>query len=146
MEMHVDHKYLLVYGTLRPCLGTPMGRWLSQRMQYIGPGHVFGHLFDLGTYPGLILDDHEGAKIKVDIFAYFKEYEAALFLKLDQYEGITDQTSDDEYQRVITKVYTTQHLLSGWVYVLTGDLSTYLHKKRIICGDYCVYQNAPRVI
>lgn len=143
MKGDTDRKYLAVYGTLRPGLGTPMGRWLSQRTEYVGSGYVFGHLFDLGTYPGLLIDDAVDTKVTVDLFAYFQHQEQDLFLKLDQYEGISDLPINDEYKRIMTKVYTAHGQLSGWVYVLNGNLSSYVDKKRIWSGDYCTYQNMP---
>src|SRR4051794_6778720 len=47
---------LFVYGTLLPGQAPPAMRDLIARMSDLGPATVRGRLYDLGAYPGIILD------------------------------------------------------------------------------------------
>ena len=48
---------LFIYGTLLPGLVRPPLDALVARMTPLGPATVLGRLYDLGPYPGLVLDD-----------------------------------------------------------------------------------------
>src|SRR5579871_961031 len=49
-------RYLFAYGTLQPGLAPPEIAPLVARLEPLGPGSIPGLLYDLGEYPGAILD------------------------------------------------------------------------------------------
>src|SRR5215510_9486693 len=78
-------KYLFVYGTLRPAIGRAESRCLIEMMKLVGRGSVTGRLYDLGEYPGAVLDEAGGTKIIGDLLELPDNPQ---FIKtLDDYEG-----------------------------------------------------------
>lgn len=50
---------LFVYGCLLATTDHPMARWLASRSERLGVARCAGRLYDLGAYPGLVLDGPE---------------------------------------------------------------------------------------
>lgn len=113
--------YLFVYGTLLPglrpsALGDPMARCVDR-----GPGSVPGRLYDLGPYPGAVLDPQGTARIHGRVFELPGDRD--VLPALDRYEGYDPaRMGNSLYLRVTQRV----DLADGgsilcWVYVYNRD-------------------------
>lgn len=124
--------YLFVYGTLlQP--GNEFAVYLAQHSYFTSPGKIKGKLYDIGEYPGLIVDDTAGY---VWGSTYKIESEDVL-TELDMYEGIgTDEEQPHLYRRRLLPVETDNGLVTAWVYAYNRTVDK-LHL--IECGDYLQY-------
>jgi gamma-glutamylcyclotransferase (GGCT)/AIG2-like uncharacterized protein YtfP len=116
---------LFIYGTLLPDLVRPPLDALVARLASLGPATVRGRLFDLGPYPGLVLDD---AALPVHGELLALPDDPDVLRVLDDYEGSC------LYRRVECRA-TTAHAgtASCWVYECHADLSRAVS---IPHGDY----------
>jgi gamma-glutamylcyclotransferase (GGCT)/AIG2-like uncharacterized protein YtfP len=112
---------LFVYGTLRPDHApseiADAVRWLIQ----IGPGTIRARLYDLGAYPGVVLDESGSGRVDGEVFAL---PDAATLARLDAYE---DYRPHDPEGSLFLRVKTTVTMQTGaredcWVYVYNGEL------------------------
>lgn len=107
------HESLFVYGTLlQP--GNPFADYLSQHCNYLTQGKIKGLLYDIGEYPGFILNNHAayviGSIYQIDNEAILKE--------LDAYEGVgPDEEQPNLYLRLSLPVETETCVVQAWVYV-----------------------------
>jgi gamma-glutamylcyclotransferase (GGCT)/AIG2-like uncharacterized protein YtfP len=116
---------LFIYGTLLPDLVRPPLDALVARMTPLGPASVRGRLYDLGPYPGLVLDD-AASTVRGELFALPPD--PALLASLDDYEGSC------LYRRVEFRANTsTGEAEPCWVYECHADLSRAVS---IPHGDY----------
>lgn len=76
-------QYLFVYGTLLPGRAPAEIAPTVDRLRTVGDGFVRGRLYDLGEYPGIVLDE-TGEEIPGKIFRLPKEPE--VLKRLDEYE------------------------------------------------------------
>ncbi len=81
---HNAKRYLFSYGTLLPSLAPPEIKPTVRRLRRVGRGFVRGHLFDLGEYPGAVLN-RTGSQIAGQIFELPDDPE--VLDRLDKYEG-----------------------------------------------------------
>ena len=130
---------LFVYGTLRKEFGHPLGLLLASRAEFIGIGYVFGHLYDLGEYPGIQLDPSTERRVVGDV--YQLHYPVQMLSDLDDYEGVSDTYSSEfPYRRVVDTVYVAEEPFPQvWIYEYTGKIEGF---QRILCGDYLDYLKA----
>ena len=142
-------RLLFVYGTLMSAATGAMGRGPRARLyaasRIVGPASVAGHLFDLGSYPGLVLSpplDHTpaaGTRSTPEpagaacVWGELRELHEpdAVFPWLDRYEGIDpEHTAASDYRRVILDVVRgdvapgAPATVSAWVYVYQGPLAS----------------------
>src|SRR4026209_2263583 len=75
---------LFIYGTLLPDLVRPPLDTLVAKMTRLGPATVPGRLYDLGPYPGLVLDE-AAPDVHGELFALPED--PAVLESLDDYEG-----------------------------------------------------------
>ena len=113
--------YLFVYGTLLHSIESSMANYLKDVSTFIGTGHLKGRMYDLGRYPGVVVNEKEPKRIFGHIF---KLKQAAEALKvLDYYEAIPDgENTTSEYIRCLQEVESEGNIISCWVYVY--NLST----------------------
>jgi len=76
-------QYLFVYGTLLPGRAPAEIAPIVRRLRAVGDGFVRGRLYDLGEYPGVVLDE-TGKEIPGKIFRLPEEPE--VLKRLDEYE------------------------------------------------------------
>ena len=106
---------LFVYGTLRDERNN-YGAFLHQNSVLFGKAKLRASLFDLGEYPGAVInpdgtDEIQGILVKMD------DPEKVIGV-LDIYEGFgIDQPQPNEFVRILTEVETVQGLVLCWVYV-----------------------------
>lgn len=105
-------RHLFAYGTLQPGLAPPEIAPIIASLSPVGEGFLFGKLYDLGSYPGAVIDLGSSWVIYGLIY---KIPEDAEFLRLlDAYEG-------PEYTRIERLVTLVEGgVLSCWVYDYLG--------------------------
>ncbi len=95
---------LFVYGTLLSELGHPMSHRLKKEAVCIGKGYLWGHLYDLGEYPGLIPGEEGQSRVYGEVYQ-LQDPERSLRW-LDAYEGIGEGELEPwEYERMVLKVF-----------------------------------------
>ncbi len=126
---------LFVYGTLL-VKHNEFAAYLQRHCTFISKAHVRGTLYDVGEYPGAIVDDSDGY-IYGSVYHIDKADE--VLPVLDEYEGISpDDPQPHEYLRLLTPIETDGGLLSCWMYVYNWPVDGL---KVIDGGDYLVYRS-----
>lgn len=131
--------HLFIYGTLLP-ERAPYGMADAVRkLQYIGRASVRGRLYDLGEYPGAVLDSSSRMKIVGRVYALPDSGD--VLKSLDEYEGFNPQDRDNSlFVRQQAKVTLEDgQRLPCWIYVYNQDVG---RAKLISGGDYLKYQAA----
>ena len=118
-------QFLFVYGTLRKG-GVNQLSDNSPGSNYVGAGTVKGGLYDLGGYPGFLLDGTEG-RVAGEVY----EIEAATLAALDEFESTAD------FQRSETSATVDGEALTCWVY--GPDPERCQDAPRIDSGDWLEY-------
>jgi gamma-glutamylcyclotransferase (GGCT)/AIG2-like uncharacterized protein YtfP len=133
--------YLFVYGTLLQDFRNPFAVFLKRNSELVAHGSFPGQLFDLGSYPGAIYRHGHTSKVYGQIVKLTGN-PAKTLAALDDYEGVTGDTSEpeNEYVRRIVPVDANGMVLDCWVYLYNGDLSTALP---IPAGNYLTYRHKP---
>jgi gamma-glutamylcyclotransferase (GGCT)/AIG2-like uncharacterized protein YtfP len=108
--------HLFAYGTLQHGLAPGEIAAVVEKLRTVGPGFIAGTLYDLGEYPGAVLDPGSARKIHGTIFELPED--ADLLRQLDVYEGFNPENSDQSlFVRTMQRVtLTTGGELSCWVY------------------------------
>jgi gamma-glutamylcyclotransferase (GGCT)/AIG2-like uncharacterized protein YtfP len=132
---------LFVYGTLRGDLSHEMSMALAQRASLLGEGAVQGQLFNLGTYPGLVLSDRAQDVVKGEVYEIAPERLQATLNLLDEYEGLGPLDPEPhEYRREAVRVaLSSGELVDAWAYVLN---QTTQGLPRIPSGDFREWRDA----
>ena len=103
--------------------------WLQQHAQLIAADTVSGYLYDLGQYPGIVIDNNSPHLISGEVYQLFQREVGLSYL--DHYEGIN--LLQPEYERIYC---TTTLGALCWVYqcllntrslpsIPSGDYRTY---------------------
>lgn len=105
-------RHLFAYGTLQPGLAPLEIAAVVEKLRLVGEGFLFGKLYDLGSYPGAVIDP-ASASIIYGAVHELPEGEEIL-RKLDAYEG-------PDYVRIEQLVTLTANGgMSCWVYDYQG--------------------------
>lgn len=114
--METEQQYLFVYGTLKRSVSNPVGAMMRTHAVYRAEALIAGQLYDLGPYPGLILED-SGTAVYGELYE-MTDPEGLLTL-LDAYEGCgVGDPFPHEFARVEATVRDTDGLdYRAWVYV-----------------------------
>jgi acetylornithine aminotransferase/acetylornithine/N-succinyldiaminopimelate aminotransferase len=116
-------EYLFVYGTLQPASAPPEVKEIVGRWRRVGSATALGQLYDLGDYPGAVLDSGTSTRIIGEVYELPKD--PAVLATLDEYEGFDAEAPQESlFQRVKTEV----KLAEGgkqevWIYVYNRDVS-----------------------
>jgi len=131
-------QYLFSYGTLQPGLAPPGIAGLARRLHPVGRGYIRGYLYDLGRYPGAVVQEN-GSEIlsrlagvseagsrrrnperSRRIWGQLLELpdDPGLLRRLDNYEGFDpNHPEQGEYVRKkCTVVLTTGEKKKAWIY------------------------------
>lgn len=118
-------RHLFAYGTLKPGLAPPEIAALTARLRPVGAGRVRGVLYDLGPYPGVVLDPEAETWVWGAVLALPEG--DSLLEALDRYEG-------REFQRKVCEVELAGgSRLRCWVYEFIGNLRG---AKRVVTGEW----------
>lgn len=116
LEQNPEKQYVFVYGTLKRSIANPMGAMMRAHANYVAEAIIAGRIYDLGPYPGLVLEDC-GTAVYGEIYEILRPN--ALLSLLDAYEGCAaDDDLPHEFTRVIATVRDTDGKdYRAWVYV-----------------------------
>lgn len=111
--------FLFAYGTLQPGLAPEPMAALVGRLQAVGEGCVRGRLYDLGEYPGAVLEE-SGAEIRGTVYRLPEG--DSLLPALDAYEGFEPDCFEGSlFIRIKHDVYLADNgSLRCWMYVYNG--------------------------
>jgi gamma-glutamylcyclotransferase (GGCT)/AIG2-like uncharacterized protein YtfP len=122
-------QHLFVYGTLQPQLAQsgitpPEIVAVVQTMQPVGPGHVRGVLYDLGDYPGAILDPQAESQIHGSVFRLANPASDLAFF--DEYEGFDPVFPESSlYVRAVTDIRLADGSMQPcWIYLYNRDITS----------------------
>lgn len=125
--------FLFVYGTLHPTLAPRELSGIVKGLRQVGRGWLSGRLYDLGEYPGAVLEASSQFKIVGDVFELRDD--PALLKALDDYEGfIPDDLAASLFVRIKVPVTLSNHdQIECWIYVYNHHTSSATF---IADGDY----------
>ncbi|MGI9409767.1 MAG: gamma-glutamylcyclotransferase family protein [Hyphomicrobiaceae bacterium] len=121
---------LFVYGTLMSTVSVPLGRSMRSRLRressLLGPARTHGRLYDLGSYPGLVVSNNPSDHVHGEVFEL---HEPSITLPwLDAYEGIGSiKAPDDLYIREARTVWLERRTAEAWVYIFNGSIEQAQH-------------------
>jgi gamma-glutamylcyclotransferase (GGCT)/AIG2-like uncharacterized protein YtfP len=78
-------RHLFAYGTLQPGHAPAEIAPIVEKLQSLGEGFLFGKLYDLGSYPGAVIDPASGWLVYGTVYELPED--AEILRKLDAYEG-----------------------------------------------------------
>jgi gamma-glutamylcyclotransferase (GGCT)/AIG2-like uncharacterized protein YtfP len=115
-------KHLFVYGTLQSKQAAPEVAGLIRQMGRVGPATTKGRLYDLGDYPGAIIDPSSKTLIYGEV--YQLPLERDLLNKLDLYEEYYPSAPQDSlFVRTNCFAKTLDgRTLECWVYAYNGNV------------------------
>jgi len=96
---------LFVYGTLLPGQAPACVADLVARFRPVGPGTVPGVLVDLGSYPGLVLDNSGSGRV-VGQLLELPDDDPTLLRRLDAYEGFDPAAPGTSFFRRVPTIAT----------------------------------------
>lgn len=113
------NKRLFVYGTLRNDPQHAMFSVLARDAVFLGEGHVHGALYDLGSYPGMIVNDGACGVVLGEVYA-IRDSAERTWETLDEYEGCSPlNAGPHEYDRQeVSVVMADGATITAWAYVL----------------------------
>jgi len=134
--MEAIHQFLFVYGTLlQP--GNEFADYLNKHCKFISKGKIKGRLYDIGEYPGALIDNAEEHFVHGSIF--MMDDPETILKVVDDYEGIGElYNHPQEYIREQISIHTKTGDINCWMYVYNLPVITY---RQIIDGDYMQYLN-----
>ena len=122
------NKHLVfVYGTLR----RGSARSMSIRFPnstFIADAKVSGSLYDLGAYPGLLLDESNSS-----VIGEVYEVDDEILNELDEFEASSN------YLREQVETSLGSHRKVCWIYVPEDNPEFYSHRTLITSGDWMEY-------
>ncbi|MEO7507782.1 MAG: gamma-glutamylcyclotransferase family protein [Pyrinomonadaceae bacterium] len=133
---------LFVCGTLLPELVPDHLRGFMRSCASVGEAFVSGRLYDLGKYPGAILDTNATERIRGWI--YQLPDDPAVLLSLDDYEGIdrNDESASLFIRQRVKATMATGEKVDCWIYTYNRSV----HLAPIIDGgDYLQHLAARNV-
>lgn len=109
-------QYLFAYGTLQPGLAPREVAHLVAQMKLLGTGTISGALYDLGSYPGAIVDPASTRRITGTVFRL--PADPKFLAALDEYEDcFPDNPSASLFvRRIHAVILSDDTLLHCWVY------------------------------
>jgi gamma-glutamylcyclotransferase (GGCT)/AIG2-like uncharacterized protein YtfP len=118
-------KFLFSYGTLLPQHAPKEMAAAVEKLRPAGDGVIYGDLYDLGEYPGAVLDPSSQSKpIYGKVFRLPDDEN--LLPEIDMYEGFDPSDSSGSlFVRELHPVpLTSGEVLQCWVYVYNRDPGT----------------------
>lgn len=109
--------YLFIYGTLMPSKGDDEIAHIVKRLRRIGAAYVRGRLYNLGEYPGAVIDHSANTSIHGELVEL--PADKAILEALDKYEEFDPSRPQKSlFVRKKTKIkLATGRNVEGWIYV-----------------------------
>jgi len=124
-------EYIFVYGTLKKEFNLPILKSLQKDLIFIGNGYVFGVLYLVKEYPGLILDNSKNSRVYGEVYKIKSQKVLDI---LDEYEECSSNFKKPyEYKRVKAKVHLEDKVLDCWIYEYNWSVE---NLKVIKSGEY----------
>jgi gamma-glutamylcyclotransferase (GGCT)/AIG2-like uncharacterized protein YtfP len=125
--------YLFVYGTLAKEIAPREIAAAVKKLKDVGRGFILGRLYDIGEYPGAVLNG--GPQDKIFGRIYQLPGDPAVLDQLDTYEGFDPAApAQSVFVRRRTSINRpNKTILKGWVYEYNRDVSS---QPRIKNGQY----------
>jgi gamma-glutamylcyclotransferase (GGCT)/AIG2-like uncharacterized protein YtfP len=116
--------YLFAYGTLQPACAPPAIAHAVAKLHPIGEGFANGVLYDLGGYPGAVLDSSSDQRI-TGLVLHLPE-DANVLREIDAYEEFDPAAPDtSQFIRILHPVVlATGESLRCWIYVYNRNLGS----------------------
>jgi gamma-glutamylcyclotransferase (GGCT)/AIG2-like uncharacterized protein YtfP len=121
----MNNHLVFVYGTLRQGGVREMPQ-IFPDAKFVGQASVSGSLYDLGTYPGLLLDESSSL-----VIGEVYEIDDETLYKLDEIEAASD------YGRKQVEVSLDNQRMRCWIYA--PDSKGYSDRTLITSGDWIEY-------
>jgi gamma-glutamylcyclotransferase (GGCT)/AIG2-like uncharacterized protein YtfP len=114
-------EYLFSYGTLQPGLAPGEIAPSVSQMREVGKGVVRGTLYDLGDYPGAILDPLSELEILGTVYRLPLDEE--VLRRIDAYEAYYPESPEKSlFLRMVCPVkFDKGRTLPCWIYVYNGS-------------------------
>ncbi|HKC62432.1 MAG TPA: gamma-glutamylcyclotransferase family protein [Pyrinomonadaceae bacterium] len=132
-------EYLFLYGTLIPGRANNEMAKIVRQLRPIGSGYVRGYLYDLGDYPGAVLDPSSKTRITGEVFELPDKQE--ILASIDSYEEF-DPADLENSLFVRTESFVTlsdNRNQRCWLYVYNKNPGA---APLIVSGDYEKYKAA----
>ncbi len=125
--------HLFVYGTLLDKFAPSEINKTIKKLKYVDDGYVFGCLYDLGEYPGAVLNNSTQTKIFGRV--YQLPSDISVLQRLDEYEEFY---SNNSLPNLFVRKKTIINLkngrkIKGWIYEYNQDVKSL---PIIESGDY----------
>jgi gamma-glutamylcyclotransferase (GGCT)/AIG2-like uncharacterized protein YtfP len=113
-------EFLFAYGTLQPCLAPEQVADLVRDLVSVGTGSVPGTLYDLGSFPGAVLESNSSRRISGTV--YRLPASADIVPRLDEYEEYYPESPNTSQfiRRQCSVQLTDGRTLECWVYEYNG--------------------------
>jgi gamma-glutamylcyclotransferase (GGCT)/AIG2-like uncharacterized protein YtfP len=85
-------EYLFSYGTLLPEHAPQDVAWVIEKLRRMGEGYICGKLYDLGDYPGAVLDPTASQRVFGIVFRLPNDFDS--LRALDRYEEFYPESPD----------------------------------------------------
>jgi len=114
-------EYLFAYGTLQAAHAPQQIVSLLEKLRFVGAASARGVLYDLGDYPGAVLDPSSGHKVFGMVYEVLDI--ANTLPELDRYEEFDPQApSESLFVRVLQPVeLESGQMLPCWIYSFNRD-------------------------
>ncbi len=132
--MKVTCSYIFVYGTLL-INGNDYAAYLQKHCKLIGEGKIKGRLYDIGEYPGAVIDINANQYIYGNI--YLMDDAESILGFIDEYEGLgPDEPQPHEYLRSMVGIETDNGSIRCWMYIYNWPLNDFVE---VPGGKYLAY-------
>ncbi len=126
---------LFVYGSLMGGIQSPIATYLKSKSTFLGEGYVYGQLFDIGKYPGLVHDNQLTSKVIGHIFQL--SHPTEMLPNLDYYECVGEGFEQpNEYRREAITVHLNGRKSLCWAYLYNSVTD---NLQQIESGNYLTY-------
>ncbi len=132
--MLITNGYLFVYGTLL-AKDNQYAAYLRQHCKLAGAGKFKGRLYDIGEYPGAVIDLNGDQYVYGSI--YLMDRAEEVLKVIDAYEGLgINDPQPYEYIRDLVDIEIDNRIVACCVYIYNWPVSG---KELISGGDYLRY-------
>jgi gamma-glutamylcyclotransferase (GGCT)/AIG2-like uncharacterized protein YtfP len=119
--------YIAFYGSLMRSHDMQRDLRIADQLELVGPCQIFGVLYDLGDYPGLITSEH--GRVHAELY---RIKDPAVFAELDDYEDYDRRNEAGSlYLRRVVRL--AEPNLDCWVYFYNREV---FEAERIATGKW----------